>query len=473
MPSLSFAPPPILGYGITTPQGEAATDPSRGWLPDPAKPMGGALKHGWRRIVEHGYAAVLQDCRGRNGSEGEDHVYGDDAADGYDTLEWIASEPWSDGNVGLSGSSAASTTALAAASQRHPSVKAFFAQVGGSSIYDDVVYEGGSIELERLWLWVANNIPGLSASHRAAVQARTGLSDAEQVFGPQQVLLIAKCYVAAESGADAEAEAESLFELTKDLRDNVRDLAWIRHCLRQRRPEAAESTALRMTSTPAANLVWPYLSLIWRMRQDPRALWLDGAPPFVRSLEVDLAQGEREELAALLRSLHTTQAPYVEQSVRGGTQTERPLFFRTEPIITTVKERLTKAVRDYIDGLPAAVAGHPLLGTPRQEILYAGSWSVRLQRQGFNVAHTHPMGWLSSAFYVALPDKQQMGAPPAGWIKFGPPRADIRLSREPLTRTVKPEPGLLVTFPSYFWHGTLPFHSAQPRLTIAFDAVPL
>ena len=166
-------------YGITTPQGEAATDPSRGWLPDPAKPMGGALKHGWRRIVEHGYAAVLQDCRGRNGSEGEDHVYGDDAADGYDTLEWIASEPWSDGNVGLSGSSAASTTALAAASQRHPSVKAFFAQVGGSSIYDDVVYEGGSIELERLWLWVANNIPGLSASHRAAVQARTGLSDAE------------------------------------------------------------------------------------------------------------------------------------------------------------------------------------------------------------------------------------------------------------------------------------------------------
>jgi len=166
-------------YGIITPQGEAPTDPSRGWLPEPGKPMGGAIKHGWRRIVEHGYAAVLQDCRGRNGSEGEDHVYGDDATDGFDTLEWIASEPWTDGNVGLSGSSAASTTALAAASQRHPSVKAFFAQVGGSSIYDDVVYEGGSIELERLWLWVANNIGGLSASHRAAVQARTGLSDAE------------------------------------------------------------------------------------------------------------------------------------------------------------------------------------------------------------------------------------------------------------------------------------------------------
>ena len=134
---------------------------------------------------------------------------------------------------------------------------------------------------------------------------------------------------------------------------------------------------------------------------------------------------------------------YVEQSVRGGTQTERPLFFRTEPIITTVKERLTKAVRDYIDGLPAAVAGHPLLGTPRQEILYAGSWSVRLQRQGFNVAHTHPMGWLSSAFYVALPDKQQMGAPPAGWIKFGEPPSELGLDI-PAYAEVEPREGRLV-----------------------------
>ena len=68
--------------------------------------------------MRRGYAAVYQDCRGRYGSEGEDHVYGDDAADGFDTLEWIASEPWTNHRVGLSGSSAGATTALAAASQR-------------------------------------------------------------------------------------------------------------------------------------------------------------------------------------------------------------------------------------------------------------------------------------------------------------------------------------------------------------------
>ena len=56
------------------------------------------------------YAAVYQDTRGRHGSEGEDRVYADDAADGYDTLEWIAAQAWTNQMVGMSGSSAGATT---------------------------------------------------------------------------------------------------------------------------------------------------------------------------------------------------------------------------------------------------------------------------------------------------------------------------------------------------------------------------
>ena len=163
-------------YGITSPEGQHVTDCTKGWLPNPNAPLRGSILRGWREIVRRGYSAVYQDTRGRYGSEGEDHVYGDDAPDGYDTLEWIAAEPWSNQRVGLSGSSAGATTALAAASQGHPSVRAFFTQVGGSSIYDDVVYEGQSIQMERLWLWVARNIPGLSASHRRALMQRHKLS---------------------------------------------------------------------------------------------------------------------------------------------------------------------------------------------------------------------------------------------------------------------------------------------------------
>jgi uncharacterized protein len=166
-------------YGVAGADARDKFDCSKAWLPSAAEPMRGSILRGWRAIAAHGYAAVYQDCRGRHGSEGEDRVYADDAADGHDTLEWVARQPWTNQRVGVSGSSAGATTAFAAASTRHPSLRAFFAQAGASSIYDDVVYEGQSIEMERLWLWVARNIPGLSAAHREAVRRRFGLGAAE------------------------------------------------------------------------------------------------------------------------------------------------------------------------------------------------------------------------------------------------------------------------------------------------------
>jgi hypothetical protein len=165
-------------YGIAAADARDKFDASHAWLPNPKEPMRGSILRGWRAIVGHGYGAVYQDCRGRHGSEGEDRVYADDAADGHDTLEWIAAQPWCNGRIGMSGSSAGATTTFAAASTRHPALRAFFAQAGASSIYDDVVYEGNSIEMERLWLWVAKNIPGLSAAHREAAMQRSGI-DAE------------------------------------------------------------------------------------------------------------------------------------------------------------------------------------------------------------------------------------------------------------------------------------------------------
>lgn len=166
-------------YGITAPDAKDKTDCTRGWLPAVEAPMRGSILRGYRDIVARGYAAVYQDTRGRHGSEGEDRVYADDATDGYDTLEWISRQSWCNGRIGMSGSSAGATTTFAAASQRHPNLRAFFAQVGGSSIYDDVVYEGNAIEMERLWLWVAQNIPGLSRSHQQAVMQRFGIGPEE------------------------------------------------------------------------------------------------------------------------------------------------------------------------------------------------------------------------------------------------------------------------------------------------------
>jgi putative CocE/NonD family hydrolase len=183
LPETGARPCPVIlhrtPYGIAAADAADQTDCARAWLPSAAEPMRGSILRGWRQITARGYAAVYQDTRGRHGSEGEDRVYADDAPDGFDTLDWIAGAPWSNGVIGMSGSSAGATTTFAAASTRHPALRAFFAQAGASSIYDDVVYEGGAIEMERLWLWVARNIPGLSRSHRQAVMTRYGIGEAE------------------------------------------------------------------------------------------------------------------------------------------------------------------------------------------------------------------------------------------------------------------------------------------------------
>ena len=75
-------------YGITSAEATSRTDPAQGWRPAADAPMRGSILRGYRNIVARGYAAVYQDTRGRYASEGEDRVYADDAADGYDTLEW-------------------------------------------------------------------------------------------------------------------------------------------------------------------------------------------------------------------------------------------------------------------------------------------------------------------------------------------------------------------------------------------------
>ena len=71
-----------------------------------------------------------------------------------------------------------------------------------------------------------------------------------------------------------------------------------------------------------------------------------------------------------------------------------------------------------------------------------------------------------------MPDAVQDAKAQQGWIKFGETGFDHLVGRISARRAVQPAPGRLVLFPSYMWHGTIPFHSPTPRTTIAFDVVP-
>lgn len=176
------------------------------------------------------------------------------------------------------------------------------------------------------------------------------------------------------------------------------------------------------------------------------------------------------DLNGFLDSLHDSKREFVDQSIRGGTQTMFDLFGRGHDLVERLRRRIDETIAAYIAHLPED-AGHPFLSRRSGKFGYAGSWSSRLRDCGYHDNHFHQKGWISSAYYIALPDAVNDAQKKEGWIKFGEPSFDAGIS-DPVRRAVKPQGGKLVLFPSYMWHGTVPFHSSQSRTTLAFDAVP-
>ena len=311
-----------------------------------------------------------------------------------------------------------------------------------------------------LWLAWFRNL----AQARDWAGASVVLDEAERHLGTTPAIQVSRLFVAVESGAP---EAAALIDATAQFRGDVSSLCRIRHALRSGDPARAAAEALPLITGPSAMLYWPYLSLAWRLLGDDRATWLDQPERLIQTFDCGWSAAELSELAEVLRGLHTAVAPYLEQSVRGGTQTDRSVLLRREAPLQQIKIRLLDLIHDYAAALPPHDPAHPLLGAPRGPLMIEGSWSVRLTQQGYNVPHTHALGWLSTAFYVALPDPARLGPPPAGHIAFGQPPTELNLPLAPY-RTIAPAIGRLAVFPSTMWHATVPFEQGE-RLVIAFD----
>lgn len=233
---------------------------------------------------------------------------------------------------------------------------------------------------------------------------------------------------------------------------------------------------LKMAETAARNAVriapdmqssWSLLTVIWRLMEDPREHWLADYSRFV--MPIDLAGVDMDALATTLHGLHMTQQHPADQSLRGGTQTRGNLFDKADPAIVALAASIEDAIRWALSTLPPDPE-HPFLGRITGRTRFGGSWSVRLARAGFHISHIHQNGWLSSAAYIALPGDVD-GSSDAGALAFGVPDAELKHDLPP-RRIVRPKVGQLVLFPSYMWHGTLPYAANEPRLTVAFDALP-
>ena len=120
---------------------------------------GSAVNTSYQSFVDHGYAVVVQDVRGRYGSEGAFQPLTQESNDGDDTLNWIARQPWSDGKVGMIGGSYAGITQWKAALSGNPHLKAIFPVVSGWDEYRDRYYsKGGAFKLGYRLEWLAENL---------------------------------------------------------------------------------------------------------------------------------------------------------------------------------------------------------------------------------------------------------------------------------------------------------------------------
>jgi len=229
----------------------------------------------------------------------------------------------------------------------------------------------------------------------------------------------------------------------------------------------AESVAARLCATePLDQHAIALRATAWRLLGDARyaALYDYAQLTYAETIDTPL-----EELAADLQGLHRYSAHPFQQSVRGGGQLPLNAKEMARPSIRALFQRFHDVVLRHLARVGSGA--DPFRSRNTGRFAQAGAWSVRLSSGGYHTDHVHQRGWLSSAFYVAVPPVMQPEATRAGWLRLGRPGITTEPRLAPDFH-VKPEPGKLVLFPSYMWHGVEPFESDRARLTVAFDALP-
>ncbi|CAN5288020.1 hypothetical protein BH10PSE13_BH10PSE13_07560 [soil metagenome] len=273
--------------------------------------------------------------------------------------------------------------------------------------------------------------------------------------------------VAASERGDV-ARADALFS-RGDEQGGRLSLPHVHHMLRTGRAADAAILAEQIVAQQPDNQTgWGLLATAWRLTGDARHDWLVNRPGLVRVIDMDVEPTALDALARRLRSLHVARTHPFDMSVRGGTQTGGKILDRQEPEIAALRLGFMSALHRYAAGLPAEDMRHPLLARKRDAFTLSDSWSVRLLGGGYHVSHIHPVGTLSAAFYVALPETCAE-SPNAGWLTIGAPPEELATGLAPL-QLIEPKLGRLVLFPSFHWHGTLPFPKGE-RITVAFDTI--
>ncbi len=148
-------------------------------------------------------------------------------------------------------------------------------------------------------------------------------------------------------------------------------------------------------------------------------------------------------------------------STRGGLQT--PLDAHGPRIEATLFRIVMQRLAQY--RFRAELTRHPFLAAA-PEVPVPSMWTVILQGGGHQIAHMHPGGWVSAVYYVKVPP---VGPADEGALVLGCADPRLGMKSEPEVRVVHPEPGMLVIFPSFHFHATVPTAPGTERICVAFD----
>jgi putative CocE/NonD family hydrolase len=127
------------------------------------------------RAAEHGFAVVFQDTRGRWASQGEFYPFRDEITDGYDSVEWLAAQPWCSGPVGMTGGSYIGATQWLAALAQPPHLKAIVPIITSAEYYEGWMYQGGAFQLGAMLFWAAIHLATDTARRKGMMDEMTRL----------------------------------------------------------------------------------------------------------------------------------------------------------------------------------------------------------------------------------------------------------------------------------------------------------
>ena len=180
-----------------------------------------------------------------------------------------------------------------------------------------------------------------------------------------------------------------------------------------------------------------------------------------------MAFNEKLKKVILKHPNFTSDWDPAKRAIRGGAVVPR-LFDYNHPILKKLEVAIVNAVGNYTTNLQNK-ENHPFLGfKPKRYTI--DIWANVLGSNDHQSSHIHNQGWMSGVYYVSLPENSVEDNPYAGWLEFNRPGYGLpALGGEKNIERIAPKAGMIVMFPSYVWHGTIPFTSQDTRISIAFD----